>query len=337
MYRLAQKLLFKLDSEIAHELTLEGLGAMSRLGVLPLVMPDLPSKPVEVMGLKFPNPIGLAAGLDKNADYFNALGQLGFGFVEVGTVTPKAQPGNEAPRLFRLPEAQAVINRMGFNNLGVDHLVEQVQNRRYDGILGINIGKNKVTPEDQALKDYNLALTAVYPYADYVTINISSPNTPGLRDLQFGEALSQLLAGIHETRTQLAQTHDKQVPIAVKIAPDMSHEEIEQVAQTIVEQQMDAIIATNTTLDRSKVDRLEHGEETGGLSGAPVTDKSTQVIRWLSQCLGPDFPIIGVGGIMNGQDAVDKINAGAKLVQIYTGLIYRGPSLIKEINDALPS
>lgn len=335
MYQFAQKLLFKLDPEVSHDLALESLGALDRLGLLSLAKPDLPSNPVEVMGLTFPNPVGLAAGLDKNADYFNALGQLGFGFVEVGTITPKAQPGNPSPRLFRLPEAQAIINRMGFNNQGVDYLVDRVQNRRYQGVLGINIGKNKATPEERALDDYRTALTAVYPYADYVTVNISSPNTPGLRDLQFGQALSELLSDIDQTRLDLAQEHDKNVPIAVKIAPDMTFDEVQQVAQTIAEHNMDGVIATNTTLDKSKVDYLPHGDETGGLSGAPVTEKSTQVIQWLSETLGPDFPIIGVGGIMSDQDALDKLAAGAKLVQIYTGFIYRGPSLIKEINRAL--
>ena len=224
---------------------------------------------------------------------------------------------------------------MGFNNQGVDYLVDRVQNRRYQGVLGINIGKNKATPEERALDDYRTALTAVYPYADYVTVNISSPNTPGLRDLQFGQALSELLSDIDQTRLDLAQEHDKNVPIAVKIAPDMTFDEVQQVAQTIAEHNMDGVIATNTTLDKSKVDYLPYGDETGGLSGAPVTEKSTQVIQWLSETLGPDFPIIGVGGIMSDQDALDKLAAGAKLVQIYTGFIYRGPSLIKEINRAL--
>ncbi|BFM06965.1 quinone-dependent dihydroorotate dehydrogenase [Halioxenophilus aromaticivorans] len=335
MYSLVQKILFKLDPEVAHELSLDGLGAMSRMKALPMVAPAAVSNPVEIMGLTFPNPVGLAAGLDKNADYYNALGQLGFGFVEVGTVTPQPQPGNEQPRLFRLPEARAIINRMGFNNLGVKHLVEQVQQRQYTGVLGINIGKNKVTPEEQALDDYNKALEQVYAHADYVTVNISSPNTPGLRDLQFGEALTQLLAGIHQTRLRLAQEHDKQVPIVVKIAPDMTEPEIRQVAETIAEQKMDGIIATNTTLDKTQVEHFEHGDEAGGLSGAPVREKSTAVIRTVAQTLGPDFPIIGVGGIASGQDALDKIDAGAKLVQVYTGFIYRGPELIKEINQAL--
>ncbi len=335
MYSLVQKLLFKLDPEVAHELSLDGLGALQRVGALPFIAPARIDNPVQIMGLTFPNPVGLAAGLDKNADYYNALGQLGFGFVEVGTVTPQPQPGNEQPRLFRLPEARAIINRMGFNNLGVEHLVERVKQRRYNGVLGINIGKNKVTPEENALDDYKQALTQVYAHADYVTVNISSPNTPGLRDLQFGQALTELLAGVHDTRLQLAQKHDKEVPIVVKIAPDMTESEIQQVAETIAEQKMDGIIATNTTLDKSQVEHFEHGDEAGGLSGAPVREKSTAVIKTVAETLGPDFPIIGVGGIASGQDALDKINAGAKLVQVYTGFIYRGPELIKEINQAI--
>jgi len=263
------------------------------------------------------------------------LGKMGFGFIEVGTVTPKPQPGNEQPRLFRLPEAEAIINRMGFNNKGVDHLVERVKKREYSGPLGINIGKNKQTSEEDALLDYQTALTAVYPYADYITINISSPNTPGLRDLQFGETLQQLLAGIHSKRLELAQDSQRHVPIAVKIAPDMSDDEIKQVADTIVNEKMDAIIATNTTLNKSTVEHLKHGDEAGGLSGKPVRDASTQVIRSLSDVLQGALPIIGVGGIFSGDDALEKLDAGASLLQIYTGFIYRGPRLISEINKAI--
>jgi len=335
MYGFLQKLLFKLDPEIAHELSLDGLGALNRLGILSVTQPQTAELPVEVMGLRFPNPVGLAAGLDKNADYFNALGRLGFGFVEVGTVTPLAQPGNEQPRLFRLPEADAIINRMGFNNRGVEHLVERAKHRQYGGVLGINIGKNKQTPEEQALDDYLIALSAVYPHADYVTINISSPNTPGLRNLQFGSALVELLTGIHNRRLQLADQYQKYVPVAVKIAPDMSNEEIVQVAETIAGQNMDAIIATNTTLDKSSVDHMQYGSEMGGLSGRPVRDKSTAVIKKVAATLGEDFPIIGVGGIFSAEDAQEKFAAGAKLIQIYTGFIYRGPGLIQEIITSL--
>lgn len=335
MYNTLQKLLFKLEPEVSHELSLDWLGALNRLRVLTAFKGDVPSNPVEVMGLKFDNPVGLAAGLDKNADYFNALGKMGFGFIEVGTVTPKPQPGNEQPRLFRLPEAEAIINRMGFNNKGVDHLVERVKKREYSGPLGINIGKNKQTSEEDALLDYQTALTAVYPYADYITINISSPNTPGLRDLQFGETLQQLLAGIHSKRLELAQDSQRHVPIAVKIAPDMSDDEIKQVADTIVNEKMDAIIATNTTLNKSTVEHLKHGDEAGGLSGKPVRDASTQVIRSLSDVLQGALPIIGVGGIFSGDDALEKLDAGASLLQIYTGFIYRGPRLISEINKAI--
>ncbi|WP_317928691.1 quinone-dependent dihydroorotate dehydrogenase [Halioxenophilus sp. WMMB6] len=335
MYQLIRNLLFRLDPELSHEFSLDWIGALYRLGILPVVAPKVVDNPVEVMGLSFANPVGLAAGLDKNADYYNALGCLGFGFVEVGTVTPLAQPGNDQPRLFRLPEKQAIINRMGFNNLGVEHLVERVKQRKYTGVLGINIGKNKVTPEESALDDYLIALRAVFPYADYVTVNISSPNTPGLRNLQFGETLSNLLRGIHEQRLALSEEHQRQVPIAVKIAPDMSEEEIKQVAETIAEQKMDAIIATNTTLDKSSVEQLEFGSEAGGLSGLPVRDKSTQVIKTINAVLGDALPIIGVGGIFSADDALEKLEAGASLVQIYTGFIYQGPGLIAEINRAL--
>jgi dihydroorotate dehydrogenase len=333
MYGLARKVLFAMPPELSHEVALDCMGAAHRLGILKLIASQ-PQKPVEVMGLTFRNPVGMAAGLDKNGDYFNALGDLGFGFVEIGTVTPKAQAGNPQPRLFRLPEQNAIINRMGFNNKGVDHLVTQVKKRTYDGVLGINIGKNKITPDEQALEDYVIGLRAVYPYADYVTVNISSPNTPGLRSLQFGESLEQLVAGIKAEQRILADHHARYVPIAVKIAPDMNDEEIRAVAATLRDHQIDAIIATNTTLSREGVEASPHRAESGGLSGAPVRDMSTHVISVLADYLEDSIPIIGVGGIMCGDDAKAKFAAGAKLVQIYSGFIYRGPALINECVDA---
>lgn len=329
MYGLAKKVLFCLSPEASHEVAMDCLGAAHRLGLLQL-FGNTYSRPVEVMGLKFPNPVGLAAGLDKNGDYFNALGALGFGFVEIGTITPQPQPGNPEPRLFRLPEQNAIINRMGFNNKGVAHLVEQVKKRTYQGVLGINIGKNKTTPDDDALNDYLFCLRAVYPHADYVTINISSPNTPGLRSLQFGESLERLVAGIKNEQKILAGTHGRYVPIAVKIAPDMNDDEIRAVASTLVDHQIDAVIATNTTLSREGVENSLHANEAGGLSGTPVRDKSTHVIQVLNDYLQGALPIIGVGGIMSGADAKAKFDAGAKLVQIYSGFIYRGPGLIGE-------
>lgn len=334
MYGLAKKLLFRLPPELSHEVSMDCVGAAHRLGLLK-VFGSQPQHPVEVMGLKFPNPVGLAAGLDKNGDYFNALGELGFGFVEIGTITPRPQPGNPEPRLFRLPEQGAIINRMGFNNKGVTHLVEQVKKRTYKGVLGINIGKNKSTPDDKAIVDYLICLRAVYPYADYVTVNISSPNTPGLRNLQFGEALGQLIAGIKREQADLADAHGRYVPIAVKIAPDMNDDEIRAVASTLMDQRIDAIIATNTTLSRVGVENSPHANEPGGLSGVPVREMSTHVIRVLNDYLQGAVPIIGVGGVMSGADAKAKMAAGAKLVQIYSGFIYRGPGLIKECVEAI--
>jgi dihydroorotate dehydrogenase len=333
MYGLAKKVLFCLSPEASHEVAMDCMGAAHRLGLLQL-FGTAPVRPVEVMGLKFPNPVGLAAGLDKNGDYFNALGALGFGFVEIGTITPQPQPGNPEPRLFRLPEHNAIINRMGFNNKGVAHLVERVKKRTYQGVLGINIGKNKTTPDDNALDDYLTCLRAVYSHADYVTVNISSPNTPGLRSLQFGESLERLVVGIKTEQKILADAHGRYVPIAVKIAPDMNDDEIRGVASTLMDHQIDAIIATNTTLSREGVENSVHVNEAGGLSGAPVRDKSTHVIQVLNDYLQNAMPIIGVGGIMSGADAKAKFDAGAKLVQIYSGFIYRGPGLIGECVEA---
>ena len=291
--------------------------------------------PVNVMGIEFPNRVGLAAGLDKNADYFNALGNMGFGFVEVGTVTPRAQLGNAKPRMFRIPEAEAIVNRMGFNNKGVEYLVERVKRRRFDGVLGINIGKNFDTPAEDAISDYLVCMEKVYEHADYITINISSPNTPGLRDLQFGDQLGVLLFELKKTQQRLSEINQRYVPLAVKIAPDMAQENIEQCAEVFRETKVEAVIATNTTVARDVVEGMPHFEEAGGLSGAPLTESSTDFIRSLSQSLQGEIPIIGVGGILTPQDALDKLDAGASLVQIYTGFIYQRPSLIKQAAEAI--
>ena len=295
----------------------------------------VPNKEVEVMGIKFPNPVGLAAGLDKNGECINAFTGMGFGFVEVGTVTPKPQPGNEKLRIFRLPQANAIINRMGFNNKGVDYLVEQVRKANFDGVVGINIGKNKVTPEENAKDDYVFCMRKVYDVASYIAINISSPNTPGLRSLQYGDALNELLAEIKAEQAKLAEQYGKYVPVAVKIAPDLTEDEVNSIAQCLINNDIDGVIATNTTLARDKVEHLEHGNEMGGLSGKPVTDKSTEVIKQLAKALDGKMPIIGVGGIHSVEDAKEKIAAGASLVQLYTGFIYEGPDLVRNIVKSL--
>ena len=330
MYNLARSLLFKLDPEVSHELSLDMLGASSRLGLTSLFKHHQVTQPVNVMGLDFPNAVGLAAGLDKNADAFEALGALGFGFVEVGTVTPKGQSGNPKPRLFRLPEHEAIINRMGFNNKGIDHMLSRIRQHRYKGILGVNIGKNLTTSVEDAASDYLACLESVIPFADYITANISSPNTPGLRTLQFGESLAELIQPLVEAKNRYAQENGRAVPLAVKIAPDMSDDEIKMVADTLMQQNVDAIIATNTTLSRDAVKGHVHASEAGGLSGAPVREASTHVVRVLSEHLQGALPIIGVGGILSGSDAVEKLQAGAQLVQLYSGFIYRGPELVQE-------
>ena len=335
MYSLFQKVLFKLPTETSHHLGMAGISLADKLCLSRMMAPKAIAAPVEVMGIRFANPVGLAAGLDKDARYIDGLGALGFGFLEVGTVTPKPQPGNPQPRLFRLPEAQAIINRMGFNNLGVDHLVEQVKKSRYQGVLGINIGKNKDTPAEQAVEDYLICMRKVYPHASYITVNLSSPNTPGLRDLQFGEPLKQLLAQLKAAQAELAEEHGRYVPLAVKIAPDMADSDIVDVAGAFLEHGIDGVIATNTTIERDAVKHLEHGAEAGGLSGAPVRDKSTAVIRKLAEHLGGEIPIIGVGGIMCGEDAAEKMRAGASLVQLYSGFIYAGPTLIRDSVNAI--
>ncbi|ORM64465.1 dihydroorotate dehydrogenase (quinone) [Pantoea rodasii] len=331
LYPIVRPALFKLDPERAHELTFQQLRFISGTPLEGLIRQSLPSRPVTCMGLTFPNALGLAAGLDKNAECIDAFSAMGFGFVEVGTVTPRPQPGNDKPRMFRLVEAEGIINRMGFNNHGVDHLVENVKKARFKGILGINIGKNKDTPVEQGKDDYLICMEKVYAHAGYIAINISSPNTPGLRTLQYGEALDDLLSAIKLKQKELQERHLKYVPVAVKIAPDLSEEELIQVADSLVRHEIDGVIATNTTLDRSLVSGLKYADEMGGLSGRPVQSLSTEVIRRLSQELQGRLPIIGVGGIDSLVSAREKIAAGATLVQIYSGFIYKGPGLIKDI------
>ncbi|MCQ4313383.1 quinone-dependent dihydroorotate dehydrogenase [Pseudomonas stutzeri] len=335
MYNLARQLLFKFTPETSHELSLDLIGAGGRLGLNSMLSKAPASLPVRVMGLDFPNPVGLAAGLDKNGEAICGMSQLGFGFVEVGTVTPRPQPGNPKPRIFRLPEAEAIINRMGFNNHGVDALLERADAARFKGILGINIGKNFDTPVERAQDDYLLCLDKVYHQASYVTVNVSSPNTPGLRSLQFGESLKQLLDALRLRREDLEVLHGKRVPLAIKIAPDMTDEETVLVAEAVLQAGMDAIIATNTTLGREGVAGLAHADEAGGLSGAPVRERSTHTVKVLAETLAGRLPIIAVGGITEGRHAAEKIEAGASLVQLYTGFIYKGPALIREAVDAI--
>ena len=330
-YPIVRPALFKLDPERAHELTFQQLRFMNGTPLEMFYRQNLPSRPVTCMGLTFKNALGLAAGLDKNAECIDAFAAMGFGFVEVGTVTPRAQAGNDKPRMFRLVEAGGIINRMGFNNLGVDHLVENVKKARFNGVLGINIGKNKDTPVEQGKDDYLICMEKVYAHAGYIAINISSPNTPGLRSLQYGEALDDLLSSIKQKQKELEQRHLKYVPLAVKIAPDLSEEELIQVADSLIRHQIDGVIASNTTLDRSLLSGLKHAEEEGGLRGRPVQSRSTAVIQRLSQELQGRLPIIGVGGIDSLTAAREKIAAGATLVQIYSGFIYQGPGLIKDI------
>lgn len=334
-YSALRRIFFQFDAEKIHELTIKSLKNTGSTPLNFLYKQTIADKPVEVMGITFPNPVGLAAGLDKNGECINAFSAMGFGFVEIGTVTPRPQAGNEKPRIFRIEQANAIINRMGFNNKGVDYLVEQVKKANFKGVLGINIGKNKDTPDENAKDDYIDCMRKVYDHASYITVNISSPNTPGLRSLQYGEALNELLSALKEEQKRLTQKFDKYVPIAVKIAPDLSEEEVKSIAQSLIDNDVDGVIATNTTLSREGVEGLEHGNEMGGLSGIPVKDKSTQVISILAKALNNKLPIIGVGGISNGNDAKEKIDAGAKLVQVYTGFIYQGPDLVKQAVNAL--
>lgn len=331
LYPIVRKALFQLDPERAHEFTFRQLQRISNTPFEFLIKQSVPAKPVNCMGLTFKNPLGLAAGLDKDGDCIDAFGAMGFGFVEVGTVTPRPQEGNEKPRLFRLVDAEGLINRMGFNNKGVDNLIENIKRSNYDGILGINIGKNKDTPVENGKDDYLICMEKVYSHAGYIAINISSPNTPGLRSLQYGEALDDLLLAIKNKQNELAETHNKYIPVAVKIAPDLSIEELVQISDSLVRHNIDGVIATNTTLDRQLVTGFKHSQQAGGLSGRPVQSKSTEIIRQLSRELNGKMPIIGVGGIDSAIAAREKMEAGASLVQIFSGFIYKGPKLIKDI------
>lgn len=335
MNTLTKFLLHRLPPEPAHHLALRALNFADRIGMATVLFGKPLQTPRTVMGLNFPNPIGLAAGFDKNAQCINGLGNLGFGFLEVGTVTPRPQSGNPQPRLFRLSKAHAVINRMGFNNLGVEHVVKNVQQRRYTGILGINLGKNATTPLENAVDDYLYGLQHVYPHADYITINISSPNTKNLRKLQHGDELHQMLQQLKSTQTSLATTHRKYVPLVLKIAPDLSYEEIVEIANVCLINQMDGIIATNTTLSRTGVESLPYGQEVGGLSGAPLTERATEVVQLLTEALHGKIPVIASGGVMTVADVQAKFAAGASLVQIYTGLIYHGPQLVRQAVQAV--
>ncbi|BDD94634.1 dihydroorotate dehydrogenase (quinone) [Pandoraea sp. NE5] len=335
LYPLARRALFCLDAEQAHHLTLATLRSAASLGLAGLIGQTLPEDPRTVMGIRFPNPVGLAAGLDKDGSCIDGLAALGFGFVEVGTVTPRPQPGNPKPRIFRLPQAEAIINRMGFNNGGVEQFLQNVQSAHYKGPLGLNIGKNADTPIERAVDDYLICLEKVYPYATYVTVNISSPNTKNLRQLQGGDELDALLGKLKDKQRALSDRHGKYVPIALKIAPDLDDEQIKVIAGTLTRHGFDGVIATNTTLSREAVAGLPYANETGGLSGRPVFEASNRVIRALAAELGGALPIIGVGGILSGADAQAKLDAGASLVQIYSGLIYRGPELVRECVQAL--
>jgi dihydroorotate dehydrogenase len=333
MWELARAALFRLDPETAHRVTFALLDACAPL----LTGRAADAAPVQLMGLTFPNRIGLAAGLDKNGAHIDALARLGFGFLEVGTVTPRPQPGNPRPRMFRLPRAQAVINRMGFNNLGVDRLVRNVQSASYRGILGINIGKNFDTPIERAASDYLTCMRKVYPLASYLTINISSPNTKNLRRLQEADELDRLLAALKAEQSKLAQEHGRYVPVALKIAPDLTAEQLHSIADLLLAHRIDAVVATNTTVSREGVEGLAHAEESGGLSGAPLSARSTQVVRELAGQLKGRIPVIGVGGIMRAEDAAQKLAAGASLVQLYTGLVYTGPRLVRDCIRRLPA
>jgi dihydroorotate dehydrogenase len=333
-YDLARKVLFATDPETAHELSMESLRMGHRLGATRIFC-KARNQPVSCMGLEFPNPVGVAPGLDKNGDYFEALGSLGFGFVEIGTVTPRPQPGNPKPRVFRLTDAQAMINRLGFNNKGVDHLVRQVKSHSFKGVLGINIGKNFDTPNENAVDDYLHCFEKVYPYADYITVNISSPNTKNLRDLQGEAELDLLLGSINRKRSELSEAFDHRVPVALKVAPDLEKDALPAIAQTVSHHEMDAVIATNTTISRDEVKGMKHADEAGGLSGAPLKAKADETLRALRKLLPDEIAMIGVGGITKGQDAVDKLDLGADLVQFYTGMVYRGPELLNECLQAI--
>jgi len=332
LYSLARPLLFSLAPERAHELTLSMLKSAHKMGAIrhPVI-----AKPVTCMGIEFPNPVGLAAGLDKNGAYIDALAALGFGFIEIGTITPKPQEGNPKPRLFRIPQAKAIINRMGFNNDGVDQLVENVKAAKFKGILGINIGKNATTAVEDAVSDYLLCLEKVYNYASYITVNISSPNTKNLRSLQSGHALTELLETLKKRQLELAEEHQHYVPLVLKVAPDLEQSDIQFIASQLIQFKIDGLIVTNTTLSREGVEGLAFGDEAGGLSGAPVFEKSTACLGEFAKQLKGEVPLIGVGGILAGEHAVAKQQAGATLVQIYSGMIYTGPALIQDCVNAM--
>jgi len=335
MYDFIRPLLFALDAETAHRATLYGLDVAHRSNFLHLVAKPPEELPTTAFGIRFPNPVGLAAGLDKNADHLDALGALGFGFVEVGTTTPRPQPGNDKPRMFRLPKHEAVINRLGFNNEGVGALVRNVQKSSYRGVLGINIGKNKDTPNDKAVDDYLFCLERVYALASYITVNISSPNTQGLRDLQEEATLRRFIETLRESQERLGSQSGARKPMLLKIAPDLSETELDAIAEVLLAAKVDGVICTNTTIDHSSVASDPHGNETGGLSGRPLFDRSTAVLRGMRQRVGSQLGIIGVGGILDGSNAVEKLDAGASLVQIYSGMVYRGPALIAECVDEI--
>ncbi len=337
LYPIARRCLFRLNAETAHEVSMKALRIAETSGLLEVVSPRKePSEPVEVMGLKFPNRIGLAAGLDKCGDTIDALGALGFGFIEMGTITPRPQPGNPKPRLFRLIEHEAVINRMGFNNPGIDAGVENVKkSRRFKGVVGFNIGKNKDTPNESAADDYLICLRAAYPVAGYIAVNLSSPNTPGLRELQGSEASARLLEKLKSAQAELATEHGRRVPLLFKVAPDLEETQIRELSGVFLDGGLDGLIATNTTLDRRAVAGHPLANEAGGLSGRPLTTRSTEVIAAFAAELGGRIPIMGVGGISSAEDALEKIHAGASLVQIYTSFIYQGPALVRKIAAAL--
>jgi dihydroorotate dehydrogenase len=335
LYSLARPLLFGMDPEAAHALALASLKLIERTGMAPLLAGAAPAPGVKLMGLEFPNALGLAAGLDKNGGYIDALAALGFGFIEIGTVTPRPQPGNPKPRMFRLPGARALINRLGFNNHGVERLLANVARARYRGVLGINIGKNFDTPIERAADDYEFCLAKVYAQASYVTVNVSSPNTKDLRQLQGADELGALAGKLKTEQLRLADAHGRYVPLVLKIAPDLDDAQLAAIARCLIKHKLDGVIATNTTVSRAAVEGMRHAEESGGLSGAPLRDVSTEIVRKLTRLLEGKLPVIGVGGVMSGDDARAKLAAGASLVQIYTGFVYRGPELIGEILRAL--
>lgn len=335
MYTAVRQLLFCLDAERAHDLSLKAIEAAYRIGISPLLVKTPEPLPLKAFGIEFPNPVGLAAGLDKNGEYLEPLAALGFGFVELGTVTPKPQLGNSKPRMFRLPQSEAIINRLGFNNHGVNYLVKNVERSRYQGVLGINIGKNKDTPNTEAVDDYLFCLERVYALASYITVNISSPNTQGLRDLQQKETLQRLIATLRERQEKLAAQHHQRKPMLLKIAPDLSETELDSIARVLLANDVDGVICTNTTTDHSAIFGQLHADESGGLSGRPLFVKATEVLQQMAKRLNGHIPLIGVGGILSGTDAAKKISAGARLVQFYTGMIYRGPTLISESVEAI--